>query len=393
MLLGAMLDTAVLHIGMNQTGTAAIQSGLALNRARLHALGFHYPQSEPAKTALQDAFETGDSAMLSRLNELFEKDEFNPNDLDGYIDEVIAEAGTPSLIFSSEQIGGFHPEFAAALGATLKARFKTLRVVMFVRHVADHALSQYGEAVKRQGLALDFETYARDGYVCWFEAYASRAVQAYGPEAVSVVLYDDVADKAFDAFLDTAGIPSKGFEQTGPGDPPLSASEAALFRRLNRLTTNAALIEKVTAEFSSSETTRHAPLSASRAAIEAIAESSARDIAYINSEFPLTSPLLDHSSRLPIDDADAAAPDVDGLTAMLNSAIRGAAAYARALRGRKRDAVAGLTGDGAQGAASDNAAAESPEDLQARRERRDRRAARRVRRAAKKAASAATAES
>ena len=317
-----MLDTVILHMGATKTGTSAIQSALSINRDRLSDLGYFYPEAKREEQALEGKVSSGNLYTLNTLHRALGRRSFDPSSVDDYFDEVTAAADGRSVIFSGERMGGYHPDFSQLMVDALRRRFKRIKAIYFVRHVVDHAVSQYGEAVKRRGETKGFLFYSRNRHACKFEDRASRAVTTFGRENVDVVLYDDIAGRIFEGFLDAVGIPSEGMAPPVQVNRSLSASELLLIRRLNELGVSKSLVTRIVSDFSVRAPRRGDALVISQASVDSLAKRTQSVIDYINREFTLSSPLKLISDRVPIGDEAEPEPDAQTVEDMLTSAIR-----------------------------------------------------------------------
>ena len=144
-----------LHVGHGKTGSSFLQSWWSLNRSELWRLaGLHYPVGPTDKRASQGAFGMGNGALLDqvlhsagrarqqrRLWAALLRD--SPGDQDNAL---------KGFVFSAERWARHLPlQFESLLRLADEVDVDRIRVFMLVRDPLDHALSLYGQMVKRHG--------------------------------------------------------------------------------------------------------------------------------------------------------------------------------------------------------------------------------------------------
>lgn len=199
-----MFDQVILHIGSTKTGTSAIQSGLVRHRDDLKARGFCYMPAVTDDHARKGIVTPGNAVRLLNLLRAGTQSEFDAK-LDRFLKEMKRDADAPRIIYSGEALGGLDQTGIARLKALLDRCARDVRIVYYIRHVADHAASRYGERVKRNGYRKDFGTYL-PGYKMRFREAIENYRQAFGADALAIRLYDDEKDDLFRGFLAAAGI-------------------------------------------------------------------------------------------------------------------------------------------------------------------------------------------
>ena len=126
----------ILHIGHSKTGSSYIQSSLALSAASLREAGIEYPELKPLTLAKRGGISSGNLG----------KDK-------AFVQTITAEAGRHTkasrLLFSSEWLSLQIAKDGETL-ATLQESFD-VTVVLFLREFLAHAISHYGQTVKRGG--------------------------------------------------------------------------------------------------------------------------------------------------------------------------------------------------------------------------------------------------
>lgn len=201
----------VLHIGLRKTGTSAIQSFLAQNRAALRLFGVRYPQAllvpqgqdaGPKHQHVRQAI-AGGEALAAQMR------------------EAVAERARQSRItvLSAEELSDPDPAIAAAL-APLSGEFD-IRVVVYLRRQDEWALSTYRQAV------MDRDPAAAAGLLPWvsrpevlarldYDALLQPWEAAFGQERMAVRLYPHHLPIIPD-FLTAADIPAAAAFLPGRG--------------------------------------------------------------------------------------------------------------------------------------------------------------------------------
>lgn len=187
----------VLHIGMERTGTSAVQRFLARNRTALRLMGVRYPRPRsgaPEKHQdLVHAIRSGDDEAIRAL-----------------VAAYTEGARAPITVLSAEGLSGPDPAYARAL-SPLAGKFD-VRVVVYLRRQDEWALSAYKQAVldpeKAEARPVsewldDPRTRARLDYsemLTWWE-------EAFGAENIRLLRYPhDLPLLA--GFLSAADLPA-----------------------------------------------------------------------------------------------------------------------------------------------------------------------------------------
>ena len=129
--------TVILHVGHGKTGSSAIQSYLASNQALLMEYGIYYPLHMSFERARQGKTTSGNlSAFISPV--------WSP-----VVIKESESAPCTKVLFSNEGLFPRILDDSSPLHAVTK-KFN-LKIILYVRNPADHAISAYGQAIKRQG--------------------------------------------------------------------------------------------------------------------------------------------------------------------------------------------------------------------------------------------------
>jgi len=127
----------IVHIGHGKTGSSFLQSILALNSERMEQLGFFYPEHPSNENAKKVMISSGNGIIL------LEKDSF--------------DTSHPNIILSSELL--FRHLANNKERVAILAKCHDLEVVLYLRDVIDHRVSQWGQWVKRAGGYTDLNTF------------------------------------------------------------------------------------------------------------------------------------------------------------------------------------------------------------------------------------------
>jgi hypothetical protein len=226
---------------MGKTGSSALQVALVRNRELLAERGIRYPAHVTDERALRGETVSGNGLALAPY--LAPQDKTTDDEGTAALASLLSEVDTASarsLLYSSEMLFYFDVERLRALHQTLAARGVRLRVMMFVRDIAGHALSSYAQEVKRSMYADPLRTYL-EGYCLWpadmsMGPRLRAAVEIIGVENTVVAHYDTERRHLVQAFLSAVfGIDElTGFEiDPGKVNRSLTARETEWMRHLN----------------------------------------------------------------------------------------------------------------------------------------------------------------
>ena len=127
----------IVHIGHGKTGSSFLQSSFALNREKLKQLGILYPEHKSDDRAKQGAITSGNGELL-----------FKKNDFDNTY---------PSTLFSDERLFRELVNKKESI-ASLSKRFN-LEIVIYLRDVIEHRVSQWHQFIKHHGGYKDLNTF------------------------------------------------------------------------------------------------------------------------------------------------------------------------------------------------------------------------------------------
>jgi hypothetical protein len=230
----------ILHLGIHKTGSSAIQSALARNVGALRKRRMIYPDFASLPAARAGKASSGNGLPLAKL--LGSSTPYaQPVNRQGVHAELKrAYAQNCDLLYSSEALLLAEPEkaaqfieFAGTIG------FET-KLVLYVRSVADLAISAYHQEVKQKRMTGGFS-----GFLSSFDAEPLKAALALcrtlGHERMLVRNYDARRGNLIeDFFRHMLGFwPLDGFSLDNPAvNPSLSEAELAIMRMMNAVLTD-----------------------------------------------------------------------------------------------------------------------------------------------------------
>jgi hypothetical protein len=183
-----MTTTVCIHMGHAKTGTSAIQIALVRNRNLLAEHGVVYPSASSDERAEKGLITAGNGSFLRKLLGPDER----PNQQKRartQLQRLIESHDGRTLLFSSEILTGCNPEQFVALCEFVRACGAEIKVIYYVRHLMDIALSTYSQAVKRSVERRSFEKWVgryRNPFVRVLAMIASAA----GSTNCTIRLYD-----------------------------------------------------------------------------------------------------------------------------------------------------------------------------------------------------------
>ncbi|WP_402466801.1 hypothetical protein [Isoptericola aurantiacus] len=186
----------LLHLGINKTGSTALQIAFVRNRDVLREHGVHYPMSSSDARALSGEVVSGNGNAL--LPYLGQGGRANDEQALAALATLLRELDAtedPTVLYSSELLFRFSPDRITALAQLLEERGVTLQVAVYLRDIAGHALSVYAQGVKKNRVTSDLEGYlGRDGeparYAPPLRSRLQHLRDVLGVENVRVLHYD-----------------------------------------------------------------------------------------------------------------------------------------------------------------------------------------------------------
>ena len=143
-----------LHVGHGKTGSSFLQSWLALNRSELwHARRLHYPVAPSDARALSGRFTMGNGVLLDHALQMSNQ----PDQLTHFWSDLVPrqpDVLPQGFLFSAERWARHLPrQLEDLLRVADAGGFARMTIWLVVRDPLDHALSVYGQMVKRHGFS------------------------------------------------------------------------------------------------------------------------------------------------------------------------------------------------------------------------------------------------
>lgn len=232
---------AVVHIGINKTGTTTIQRTLFRARSKLLSearvlypsvaanqsvcLGTVFRDKAPPLLRLFEPDAT-DERSIARLREEFRAS----------LDADTADPDWRTLVISAESLCGFHPKAIARFIEWLTGYVSDIDVVAYVRHPVDWTRSVVQQRLK-SGETLE-QLYNHPRRPNWRQRFTPW-LDAVGLERFRLVSFDDARenDGIMAAFCDAAGLPRETTLSLAPirtANESMSLEAALLLDSLNR---------------------------------------------------------------------------------------------------------------------------------------------------------------
>jgi hypothetical protein len=324
-----MAKRLILHIGAGKTGTSAIQAALARDRAILLANGVFYPEGPTDNQAIAGRVTSGNGNSIFRS--IIGRDQLSPRALkkvEARFAALVAANNASVMLISQETAGIINPQILIKLRSVFARHFDQVQIIYYVRHLTDHAISSYGEKIKRGKIHTPFRAFASD-YHSRFKETIENYERVYGQAAVQCVLYDNVRQDLYHDFLRRIGLAFEAdLENSARVNRSLTGDESELVRRVNRMGLSRILIAKIVEEFLfSHKNPARSHLAISRASIAAIAQNNRDVIEFVNARLA-DGALLRAASDTIVEragDTDESAPpelDAGMMLGLLQSGIR-----------------------------------------------------------------------
>ena len=231
----------ILHIGAPKTGTSAIQSALARNVETLRARGIEYPDFPSLEIARANRITSGNGVPLAKLLGFNAGDQVKTDHL---LDEISGAFRTGrDLLYSSEMLSSVEVKKAHAFRDQVASMGYKLKIIVYVRAIADHALSIYHQWIKQLAAPRgSFADYVRNGYSKHSQRRAlDLSVEGFGADAIMVRNYDAAKERLVeDFFVEALGLASiDGLTiENAWINRSLTDTELALMRAMNPLFAN-----------------------------------------------------------------------------------------------------------------------------------------------------------
>jgi hypothetical protein len=229
-----MIDTLILHIGAGKTGTSAIQTGLVRHRDVLREAGICYPEHSRDKAARAGRTTSGNGTYIAAFCVPdMRKPDFSETAFKAWLADVLDRAPAGKVLFSNEDL-----ELAATAGLKelaqlLSPRVKQVKIIYYLRSLADQLLSNYRQHVEQAEFFGSFADYLE----CRGSLY-NQALLAYqtvfGRENIEILSYESEKPDLFNGFLKALGIVDADLPPVEQVNRSLTDLEMALLRRLGR---------------------------------------------------------------------------------------------------------------------------------------------------------------
>jgi len=268
-----MVDRLVLHVGATKTGTSAIQSALTRDRAALLANGVYYPEDSSDEKAMAGRVTGGNGAIFRALYiEYQASPQRGLKKFEGRLRKLISANQAHTLLISHERASGLEPKLLSELRDIFSRHFNRVQVIFHVRHLTDHALSQYGEYIKRRGMKNSFDAFAPK-YRARFKNTIENYESVFAADDIQYVLYEVVRDNLYRDFLQRVGLPSSFYHREPERvNRSLTPDELEVLRNVNGMRLSRSLVARIVEDFTfHNKRPKQRSMAVSRASIDAIA--------------------------------------------------------------------------------------------------------------------------
>ena len=197
-----MSKTVYLHAGAPKTGTSALQVVLAKGRHVLLERGTLYPDCPSDMKAKRGLVTSGNGQLLSHLWQ---------SNLDASavtrqlatLSSLLISHPTHDILYSSEFLSLSRPTTIFTLNQCLQDRGYRLKIIYYVRHLLDAAISTYAQTL-RGGGTMAFTDWIKI-FKHRYNTVISGFIDAIGKENVILKLYDDEKHDLVGRFISIFG--------------------------------------------------------------------------------------------------------------------------------------------------------------------------------------------
>lgn len=221
--------TTYLHIGMQKTGTTALQRSMSSHREELRSKGILYPSGTlGVGDGSQDAHHFLAHAIKGR------KTSYTPDVAFERLEEHcaairnLADAHAGPLVLSSEDFSLLSPPQVKTLAALLPS---DTRVVVYLRRQDFWADSLYGQMLKFSKPGTIDEFLGRQNKRLDYSSFLHRWADAFGKQAIIIRTYEGPAqENLWLDFCDAIGQPAArgAISEVRKDNPSLSSAQTAL---------------------------------------------------------------------------------------------------------------------------------------------------------------------
>ncbi|MEM7742018.1 MAG: hypothetical protein AAF225_14615 [Pseudomonadota bacterium] len=315
-----MFDRVILHLGATKTGTTAIQTALHHASGSLAEQGTIYPALGNVR---------GDDSRVNGNGQVFKFIKRQASNINGrrsrlraLLQDIVGESVGHTLLFSAEGLQRISVDDIQLLKTELE-RYGPLEIVYFVRHVVDHALSQYAEYIRRRRLRDEFSEFAKSYTVPFLDVLTTWS-NICGADSVKTYVYDPSQDAIANFFKLIGAEPPA--EKTIV-HRSLSSEELALMRWLNHRIKDRLTLAKFAQSLSRHPNLSTKKLRATSDDLRNLTANNANIVEQLNRDFVTEGELKMASDKI-IDDTPSEDIDLHEQGALLLTAVHEALNYA-----------------------------------------------------------------
>ena len=219
----------VLHIGMPNAGSSAVQYGLWRHRDELRSRGMHYYTGGKTPRLISSGNGKDLAAyLIPRRRE--------PGFSEAAFEKTFAErflSGDAVSVISAEQLAGVQADRLEDFRRGL-ANGHEIQIVAFIRDLYGHARSCWMQQIKRHAYVHDFRRFMTDSYKDSQCGAALKFGRVFGFERVTVIHLNSLRTDLFQAFLGAIDVRAR-FDPLPRVNRGLSPAEVGMLQLCNRL--------------------------------------------------------------------------------------------------------------------------------------------------------------
>lgn len=191
------MRTVYLHIGASKTGTSALQAHFTINREILSSHNIYYPQIFDDERAKNFQITSGNASQLALMLVDYQRYE---NDISNIINTFITEATGKNILLSSEILQRVSNDGMLFFKDELGKNNYRIKVVYYIRAIADHLISAYHQKVKRHMMSSNpIEMIENEN--SQFLKRIEKFIKLFGKDNIVLKNYDLVEGNIFKEFL------------------------------------------------------------------------------------------------------------------------------------------------------------------------------------------------
>jgi len=236
-----------LHIGAGKTGTTALQIHFVKNRNALKDVGIYYPEHNNDFKAKQFKIIVGNAPVIAGI---IKNENCDSKEIKKIVNEYIKKSEGKDILLSSEIMSFFKENCLEELKKAINNHGYELKIIYYVRAIADHMMSSYHQNLKRSLYKKSFNDFIHERRNR-FAPTIKKLCSILEEKNIIIKNYDAVNENIFKDFIKTIfqiNELNKFKFIDKKINRSLNGKEQEIMRFLNLSTENNKLMERISNE-------------------------------------------------------------------------------------------------------------------------------------------------